>query len=154
MTCQEVRPLLGAHLDQELDARSSLELEAHLRTCAACQAELADLATLQASAREGLTRFVPSPAFEARVAASVARPERPPRPRRAWLTGAAAGAALTAAAALLLFFMARPGDGRNLAREIVDAHTRSLLVDHATDVQSSDQHTVKPWFNGKVPFGV
>jgi hypothetical protein len=52
--------------------------------------------------------------------------------------------------------MPRPGDGpeRRLADELVDAHTRSLLVDHVTDVVSSDQHTVKPWFNGKVPFGV
>src|SRR5262249_53355519 len=157
MTCQEARPLFGAHLDHELDARSSLEFEAHLRTSATCQAELADLATLQSAAREGLSRFVPSPAFETRLAAALPlslRHGRPPRPRRGWLTGAGAGAALAAAAALLLFFLVRPGDGRNLGREIVDAHTRSLLVDHATDVPSRDRYAVKPWFRGKVPFGV
>src|SRR6266545_245473 len=149
MTCAQVRPLLGAHLDNELDVRSSLELEAHLRDCAACRAELVGLRTLQESARAHLTRFAPSAALEARLATAVRGPRRP---RRAWLAGA--GAMLGAAA--LLFVFLRPGHGneRRLGDEIVDAHTRSLLADHATDVQSSDQHTVKPWFNGKVPFGV
>jgi anti-sigma factor RsiW len=144
MICAQARPLLGAHLDNELDVRSSLELEAHLRDCVACRAELADLRTLQESARANLTRFAPSPAFEARLASAL-RPSGPPR--RAWLTGAG----MTLAAAALLFVFLRLGDRpvRNLGDEIADAHARSLLADHATDVQSSDQHTVKPWFNGK-----
>ena len=149
MTCAQARPLLGAHLDGELDPRSSLELEAHLRDCAACRVELDDLRTLQESVRTRLTRFAPSPALEARLARALREPRRP---RRVWLAGAGA----TLAAAVLVFFFLRLGSGsdRRLGDEIVDAHTRSLLVDHVTDVQSSDQHTVKPWFNGKVPFGV
>src|SRR5262249_52820352 len=148
MNCAQSRPLLGAHLDNELDVRTSLELEAHLRDCAACRAGLAELGALGEAARAHLTRFAPAPAFEARLATAVGDPARR---RRAWL--ASAGAAL-AIAAVLLVFLRTGGPDRRLTDEIIDAHTRSLLVDHVTDVQSSDQHAVKPWFNGKVPFGV
>jgi anti-sigma factor RsiW len=150
MNCAQARTLLGAHLDNELDVRSSLDIEAHLGECAACRAELADLRTLHEAAGAHLSRYAPTPAFEARLATAVgARP----RPRSAWLAASALG---TIAMAAILLFLVRPGDGadRRLGDEIVDAHTRSLLADHATDVLSSDQHTVKPWFNGKVPFGV
>jgi anti-sigma factor RsiW len=150
MTCDHARPLLGAHLDNELDVRSSLELEAHLRDCAACRKELADLRAIQGAARAHLTRFAPSPALEARLKSAVRSPQGS---RRAWLAGA--GATFAAAALVLVFvFVPRPGGDRRLGDEIVDAHARSLLANHATDVLSSDQHTVKPWFNGKLPFGV
>jgi anti-sigma factor RsiW len=149
MTCAQASPLLGAHLDNELDVRSSLEIEAHLRDCAACRAALADLRALGEAVRAHLTRFTPSPAFEARIATTV---RRSARTRRAWVPAAVAALAVAA----LVLVLVRPGGdaGRRLRDEIIDAHTRSLLADHATDVQSSDQHTVKPWFNGKVPFGV
>jgi len=150
MTCAEARLLLGAHLDHELDVRSSLELEAHLRECAACRAELADLKALQDGARKNLERFAPSDLFEARLRNAV-RPA-PAARRPAWW--AAGGALVAAAAALFLFFIVRPGADRRLADQLIDAHARSLQVEHKVDVVSSDQHTVKPWFNGKVPFGV
>ncbi len=149
MNCAQAGPLLGAHLDHELDVRTSLELEAHLRECAACRARLEDLRALAEAARAQLSRFAPSPAFEARLAAAIGGRAAP---RRVWL--AAAGATLAAAALLLLFVRRPEGPDRRLADEIVDAHIRSLLVDHVTDVQSTDQHTVKPWFDGKLPFGV
>jgi anti-sigma factor RsiW len=151
MNCAQARPLLGAHLDNELDVRSSLEIEAHLAECGACNAELADLRALKDAAGAHLERFAPTPAFEARLATAIGGRAR--RPRSPWLAASAIG---TLAMAAVLLFLVRPGDGdgRRLGDEIVDAHTRSLLADHATDVQSSDQHTVKPWFNGKVPFGV
>src|SRR5262249_28226115 len=105
--------------------------------------------TLQESARANLTRFAPPAAFEARLANAV-RPARKPRPAF-WAAG---GALVAAAAALFLFVVVRPGAERRLADELIDAHTRSLQVEHKVDVVSSDQHTVKPWFNGKVSFGV
>jgi anti-sigma factor RsiW len=148
MTCEKARPLLGAHLDRELDARAAQEVEEHLAGCAACRAELADLRALGEAARAHLTRFEPPPSFEARAARAL-RP--PPRRRAVW---AGAGAALAMAATIVLFLWTRDGVDRRLADEIIDAHTRSLLADHIVDVPSSDQHTVKPWFNGKVPFGV
>src|SRR5215470_20045058 len=97
MTCEQARPLLGAHLDHELDARAAQELEAHLEGCAACRAELADLRALGEAARAHLSRFEPPAAFEARAARAI-RP--PPRRRAVW---AGAGAALAVAAALVLF---------------------------------------------------
>src|SRR5262249_39141782 len=133
MTCAPPRPFLGAHLDNELDVRSSLELEAHFRDCVACRDELADLRTIQRAARAQLTRFAPSPALEARLKIAVQSPQRP---RRVWLAGA--GATFAAAALVWVFiFVPRPGGDRRLGDEIVDAHTRSLLANHATDVISS-----------------
>jgi anti-sigma factor RsiW len=148
MSCDQTRPLLGAHLDHELDARTELEVAAHLRDCAACRAELAELRALGDAARAHLVRFEPPAAFAARAAAAI----RPPARRRAVWVGA--GAALALAAALLLVLRAPGGVDHRLADEIMDAHARSLLADHLVDVASTDQHTVKPWFNGKVPFGV
>src|SRR5262249_57334743 len=90
MNCAQSRPLLGAHLDNELDVRTSLELEAHLRDCAACRAELAELRALGEAARAHLTRFAPAPAFEARLATAGGDPARRPPARPAAAGRAAA----------------------------------------------------------------
>jgi anti-sigma factor RsiW len=149
MTCSEVRPFLGAFVDNELELRQALEIEAHVRTCASCRAEEAELRALSEAARAHLSRFLPAPALEARVRAALGSP--PARRRAAWAWGAAAAAA---AAALLLFFLARPAARSGDELAVIDAHSRALLAQHLTDVESSDQHTVKPWFQGKLPYGV
>src|SRR5262249_56943392 len=104
---------------------------------------------LRGRARGTLPRCAPRGALGARRA-NAGRPARRPRPAF-WAAG---GALVAAAAALLLFLVVRPGAERRLADELIDAHARSLQVEHKVDVVSSDQHTVKPWFNGKVSFGV
>jgi len=102
--------------------------------------------------RERLPRFDPPPGLEDRLFGSVAR-AKPVTRRIPWR-----GAALVAAAACATFFVAYPIGVRSArdpaTEELVDAHVRSLQAQHLTDVASSDQHTVKPWFQGRLDFAV
>src|SRR6266498_2328898 len=122
MTCNEARLLIGAHGDNELDD--------HLGDCAACRAEAAELRQLKEAARARLTRFEPSPAFIDRLHGSL----RPPSRRRpAWLLAGSAAIAAALAVVFLVVVPRDPGRGR-LGAEVLDAHARSLLADHLTDV--------------------
>jgi len=144
VTCTDATPLLELELDGELDARSVLELDEHVSSCAACTRQSAALRALSDAARQQLTRFEPSPGFERRLARAI----RPHRPRRAFL-----GATLAVAAAAAVVAMV-PLHRDALLPEVVAAHARSLQPGHSFDVASTDQHTVKPWFEGKVGFAV
>lgn len=144
MTCVETTPLLELELDGELDARSVLEVGDHVSRCPACARRAASLRALSEAARTHLTSYEPPPGLERRLL----RPLRPRRSRLAW-----AAPALAATAALAVFVVALPRRDA-LVDEAVAAHARSLQLDHAIDVPTSDQHTVKPWFEGKVGFAV
>ena len=143
MSCAEAAPLVELELDGELDARSTAELEQHVAACAACGRRRADLLALRAAVREGVPRFELPARLERRIFAAV-------RPRPRWPLAAAG--ALAAAVAVGAFGVSRSSGA--LADEVTSAHVRSLQADHLTDVVSSDQHTVKPWFQGKLDFGV
>jgi len=146
MTCDEARELLGAHVDHELDLRSDLAVQAHLRDCEACRSQVASLQALHEAAQAHLARH-PIPAA---VARRLRRSVQPAPARYApWLTAAAG----VLAGVLVAVVVMRPGLDRT-ERDVIAAHARSLLVDHVIDVASSDSHTVKPWFHGKVSFGV
>jgi anti-sigma factor RsiW len=146
--CPQTRDLLDAHLDGELDLVRTLEVERHLADCPGCAAAYDGLRSLQAALRGAPLRYAAPPRLEARVRAALRKEDRPRRRRTlAALAGAAAAAALVVAAAGLWH---RPGDDP-LAREVAAAHVRSLLA-HRTDVESSDRHTVKPWFTRRLDY--
>lgn len=157
MTCAEARPLLHAYFDGELDLARSLDVEAHLSSCAACASELANLRALRSGLR-GSALYHPAPAqLERKVRAALRDARRVEgrtrfsSARYAW-TGAAAAAIFLILIAVGGFPPFSPHASDLTAREVVDDHLRSLAGNHLTDVLSSNQHTVKPWFDGRLDF--
>ena len=151
MTCAESEILLHALLDGELDAGHAREVEAHLESCPRCAAQLRAYRELQQAMPAAQLRFTAPMSLRRRI--EIALPSAPPRAsnRRSVLKGFAMGTALSAAmAASLVIAVIRTDQDQRVLGDVISAHVRSLQGDHLTDVQTSDQHTVKPWFNGKV----
>ena len=152
MNCAESRLLLYAHADGELDAANSVELERHLKTCAACATEKKSLHSLKAALRQAPLRYDAPESLRREVQRIARAPEKKTRPRIFQSLLLWKSLAFAAAAFGLLAIVLRPGGNDQLLNEAVASHVRSLMADHLTDVASSDQHTVKPWFNGKLDF--
>jgi anti-sigma factor RsiW len=159
MNCADSEILLHALIDGELDAGHSRDVEAHLAACPACAEKLAAFRAMRAAMADADLKQAAPAGLRGRIEASLPLP--PPRvatpgrffqpTRRSFFGGFAAGTALSAAAAASLVFIAvRNDQERTIANEVVSAHIRSLQAGHLTDVETSDQHTVKPWFNGKL----
>jgi anti-sigma factor (TIGR02949 family) len=155
MSCDNCRDALNAYVDGELDANDRREVAEHLSTCAACSAEYKALGDARKRVKEGLVRYKAPDVLKARIRASVEQINRPmlvPTPRtRSWWRTAVAGGAIAVASSLATFAVTRPSaSDASIANEIVTSHIRSLMPGHLIDVASSDQHNVKPWFNGRV----
>lgn len=149
MTCEEADILLHALVDGELDAGHAREVEAHLATCAKCAAAARDYREIRRAMADGGLRYSAPPELRRRIEASLPQTQAPTR--RALLQGFALGSAVSAIAATGLFaIVLRSDDEQRLQSEFVSAHLRSLQANHLTDVVSTDQHTVKPWFNGRI----
>ncbi|HYS05749.1 MAG TPA: anti-sigma factor [Candidatus Dormibacteraeota bacterium] len=159
MTCQEARSLLHAFLDDELDLTHSLDVQRHLDTCPACAREHSAQRALRTALRDEALYFRPPEGFTTRAQAALrasaepvgaAARAGPPSgfswTRWLWLpAGALAGV-------LAVLVAPRQSADDLLAQEVVASHIRSLMPGHLADVPSSDQHTVKPWFNGRLDF--
>jgi anti-sigma factor RsiW len=151
MICAETEILLHALLDGELDAGHARDVEGHLAGCPRCAAQLRAYREMQQAMSAAQLRYAAPMSLRRRI--EMALPPAPPRAanRRAVLKGFVMGAALsTAMAASLVVAVIRTDQDQRLLGEVISAHVRSLQGEHLTDVQTSDQHTVKPWFNGKV----
>src|SRR6478752_1716590 len=151
MTCDEARILLHALLDNELDAGHAREVEAHIAGCPACAAELSAQRDMQRVLADADLRYTAPASLRARIEASLPQPQRQQPSRRSVLRGFAMGSAVSALAATgVVAIVMRQDDQQRILSEVVSAHLRSLQAGHLTDVISTDQHTVKPWFNGKL----
>ena len=135
MNCQESELLLHGYLDDELDLTRSLELEGHLDACAACAQTHQEHLALRRLLRAQAPYYTAPARLRRRVEG---------RRTYAWMAAAAAAVFATVAVWKL------PGGGAE--PDVVAGHIRSLMANHLTDVASTDQHTVKPWFAGKLDF--
>jgi anti-sigma factor RsiW len=153
MTCDEAEILLHALIDGELDAGHALEVEAHIADCPACSAEFVAYRRMSRVIAGADLRYTAPPALRRRIEAALPQPQRrqlAPN-RRSVLRGFAMGSAVSAIAATgLVAIVLRSDDEQRIESEVVSAHLRSLQAGHLIDVVSTDQHTVKPWFNGKL----
>ena len=151
MTCDEAEILLHALIDGVLDAGHAREVEAHIATCPACAAQLAAYRQMSRQIADADLRFTAPAGLRLRIEAALPQPQIQAPSRRAVLRGFAMGSAVSAIAATgLVAIVLRSDDEARIKSEIVSAHLRSLQAGHLTDVISPDQHTVKPWFNGKL----
>jgi anti-sigma factor RsiW len=150
MRCDEAEILLQALIDGELDAGHAREVENHVAGCARCAALLAEYREMSRLIAEAGPRYTAPLGLRRKIEAALPQPQAAPS-RRAVLRGFALGSAASAIAATgLVAVILRSDDVARIQSEVVSAHLRSLQAGHLTDVISTDQHTVKPWFNGKL----
>jgi anti-sigma factor RsiW len=151
MTCAETEILLHALLDGELDAGHARDVEAHLEGCPRCGAQLRAYRGMQQAMSAAQLRYTAPMSLRRRIEMTLPSAPRRASSRRSVLKGFVMGTALsTALAASLFIAVIRTDQDQRVLADVTSAHVRSLQGDHLTDVQTSDQHTVKPWFNGKV----
>jgi anti-sigma factor RsiW len=154
LSCQQTHELIHGYLDGELDLVKSIEIEKHLSHCLGCAHDYEALRSLQSRLSDNALRFEPPANLEKRLRTALGREKEPQSLILRW-RWALATASLFAATIIIwsvAIFSSRPSPDDVFAQEVVASHVRSLMADHLTDVLSSDRHTVKPWFDGKLDF--
>ncbi|HLG99554.1 MAG TPA: anti-sigma factor [Bryobacteraceae bacterium] len=157
MTCKDARALLTAYVDSELDVANSIQIQAHLEDCAACARIVDNQQRVRSAIQSSSLTHEPPDEFQQRIRRGVraesgaARGRSRPAAAWPWI-------AIAAGVLLAIFVTGKVAFGPSgppsdlVAQEIVDSHIRSTMPGHLTDVESTDRHTVKPWFNGKLDF--
>jgi anti-sigma factor RsiW len=152
MACEEWRGKLDCYLDGELAPAEARTLGAHLRNCAECAADALERVQLKRSIQMAGKRYEPSAELRSKIAKSVTARSQGGIVRR-WRLVLIPALAVLVAALLLNSYVGRERAARQrVYSELADLHVSTLASSTPVDVISSDRHTVKPWFQGKIPF--
>jgi anti-sigma factor RsiW len=156
LNCEEIQVLLHGYLDSEIDLVRGLEIERHLHACSACSALLEKYQRLRTALQSPQLYHRAPEQLRERIESSFRRVRTLPRTSRSsasrWLAIAASIALVAFGTWGLIRVLAGPSGRDLLIQEVVAGHIRSLSTSPLTAVASSDQHTVKPWFSGKLNF--
>ena len=157
MNCQQIEKLIHAHHDGELDISTTLQVDEHLAECPRCAALLRSLSGLSAVLRNDALRFQAPADLRQRIRAAAAQAtpaESETAAHLPWFrhSGWAIAAAIVIAGSVLALQIPRRRADDRMIAEITSSHVRSLMANHLMDVASTDQHTVQPWFVGKLDF--
>lgn len=145
--CMQDRNSLSAYLDGELPAEQERSLLEHLKNCPECSSEVAVQMRMRRAMKPAAMRFAPSPEFRLKVQGQIA-PKRSVGSRWLWPVAVASLAVM-----LLAVVWSKESTAKNeVFREVADLHVSDMASTNPYDVVSSDRHTVKPWFQGKIPF--
>ena len=150
MVCESWKTQLDTYLDGELSESQMRSVDGHVRSCHSCSTDTVARVQMKRTIQLAGKRFTPSPQFRQRVRLSIA-----PKPRRSlgrvWMFAAAA-AFILVVGVLTISYVGTRRDGGQVFSEIADLHVATLASSSPVDVISTDRHTVKPWFQGKIPF--
>jgi anti-sigma factor RsiW len=155
MHCSDCRDAINAYVDEELLTDEQRDVREHIASCVECRREHDVLVATTRTLKEGLVRYPAPDVLKARIRSALARPdamESPPVPLgRSWAQLAAAAVLIAVSSSGLTFAaMRHPLAERTATTDVLTSHIRSLMPGHLVDVASTDQHNVKPWFNGRL----
>lgn len=155
MSCTRIRSVLDAYLDGELDIMHAAEIDRHVDECPTCRDHWQQAHMLRAAVQENAPYYRAPAALRAKLSHAQDENLRRHSTRAPWRWPALAASILLGAifAGGGTYWMAQPSPNQRIVDEVVSGHVRSLMVAaRTTDISSSDLHTVKPWFNGKLDF--
>ena len=151
MVCESWKAQLDTYLDGELPEEEARNFDAHVRSCSSCSADALSSVQMKRAVQVAGKRFTPSTEFRRRMQQSIAL-----KPRRGfrlgWIFAAAAVVVVLAAGVLTSHYLGTQSARDHVFSEIADLHVATLASSSPVDVISADRHTVKPWFQGKIPF--
>jgi anti-sigma factor RsiW len=155
MTCRETKPLLNAYVDGELDSSGSLAVETHMQGCDSCLREVDDLHRLASAIESGSLRYKAPTHLKKKLRGTIRAAHLEPRSSIfswSWVSIPATLVLIVAFTWILTTHRVKTSEDTALVNDIVSSHIRSMMANHVTDVPSSDSHTVKPWFSGKLDY--
>ncbi len=151
MTCELWRRQLDPYVDSELKEDARAELESHLRTCPSCAAEALGRLQTKLMTQAAGARYLPTPQFRLRIEQSI-KAKRKPLWAFGWVPKVAMAAAVLAVVIGSAVLWVQHSQREQALTELADLHVATLASANPVDVVSTDRHTVKPWFAGKLPF--